>query len=79
MKNCSECNKKLGLISYNPRKEWNITGKLCKSCFDIKNSDSRMVRLSKKYEPFQTFGKKGKWITISLVVVIIMSYLMTLT
>ena len=35
---CYECNKKLGFIRYNPKPLWCISGHLCRSCWDIKNS-----------------------------------------
>jgi len=30
---CAICNKKSGFAGYMPKKEWNINGKLCSTCF----------------------------------------------
>ena len=36
---CNECNKKLGFIRYNPKPLWGIKGQLCRTCWDLKNSN----------------------------------------
>jgi hypothetical protein len=36
--NCTICGKKLGFFRYNPKREWNIGGQLCRQCWDHQNS-----------------------------------------
>ncbi len=54
--NCAKCGKQLGIMKYNPKKEWNIEGKLCGSCF--------RERLNEKHtqERVDTALEKGKLI-----------------
>jgi len=37
---CVICNTKLGMIYYHPKLTWNIEGKLCRKCWDSRNSRS---------------------------------------
>lgn len=36
---CTLCNKKLGLIYYNPKPAWKIDGRLCRTCWDLKKQE----------------------------------------
>jgi hypothetical protein len=31
---CKVCGKKLGMIRYNPKKNWVLDGQLCRECWD---------------------------------------------
>jgi hypothetical protein len=35
---CSNCNKKLGFVRYNPKPAWKVNGQLCRQCWDRFNS-----------------------------------------
>jgi hypothetical protein len=35
---CSNCNKKLGFVRYNPKPAWKVNGQLCRQCWDRLNS-----------------------------------------
>ena len=35
---CNICNKKMGLIRYNPKPKWRIQGQLCRECWDEQKS-----------------------------------------
>ncbi|MEM2759816.1 MAG: hypothetical protein QXU32_06130 [Nitrososphaerales archaeon] len=37
LENCATCGKKLGFFRYNPKREWNVDGQLCRKCWDIHN------------------------------------------
>ena len=37
LENCITCGKKLGFFRYNPRREWNIDGQLCRKCWSSHN------------------------------------------
>ena len=37
---CSLCGTKIGLIRYNPKGNWKITGQLCRECWDKKKAES---------------------------------------
>lgn len=37
LENCASCGKKLGMLRYNPKGEWNIDGQLCRKCWDSHN------------------------------------------
>jgi hypothetical protein len=34
---CALCDKRIGLIRYNPKPKWNIEGQLCRDCWDKLN------------------------------------------
>jgi hypothetical protein len=34
---CALCNKKIGLIRYNPKPQWDVKGQLCRECWDKYN------------------------------------------
>lgn len=44
------CQKKLGFVRYNPKKEWDIKGQLCKECYDKKAVESPKISKQDKNE-----------------------------
>lgn len=59
MDKCSGCGGKLGYFRYNPKKEWNLDGQLCKTCFDAHHD----VMFERKISQFQIKTKflRSKW------------------
>ncbi len=35
---CGNCGKKLGVIRYNPKKQWALQGQLCRECWDTQKA-----------------------------------------
>jgi hypothetical protein len=42
---CNGCRKKLGFIRYNPKPLWDIKGQLCRTCWDLENSNFKEKNL----------------------------------
>jgi NMD protein affecting ribosome stability and mRNA decay len=38
---CVDCGKELGLMKFKPKKEWGLTGNLCRDCFNKRSTQAK--------------------------------------
>jgi NMD protein affecting ribosome stability and mRNA decay len=55
---CANCGKELGILKFKPKKEWEVTGKLCKDCFRKRNNPDKIEKDEKNIPILAPFNNK---------------------